>query len=607
MSTSDAGQRTGIRYTTGKARVIVRGDAVVVLPGEGTGADEADPAAGLWADLATPGAGVAEVLGTLTTSAVGGLKGVPPFAVVVLTGAGTGKPASAHVVARGDGLTVTIETGDESQTVSGAGVISWTERVVDGVTAVEVATGVSGFGSFAEGLPVESGVVLAGVVRHQVVEPAGPVVEWSGEPASSLIESAPPAGPVSSLIESAPSAGSVSPLVEPLVPTGSASRTAVEPLVSTGSASGTPVETGGSAAEVPVEPGSATVAAMGTVTMVPASEETFAPDGEIGGEAPSPAPEAEVAQEEAPDEDDYMHLWGATVAHGVEAAAVRPESEEEGEDEPAPASGAAPAVPPPPPAPPVPAPALPDTALPDTADPGPDGMISGAPISGVPGWPGATPAAAHRAAAVGGEAEAADDDHDGHTVMSSAIADLKAAASAPSAPKFSAPANPNAPRILAVTCENGHANPTARENCRECGSALSAEAELAARPSLGRMVVTSGAATAGAAGVRGGQVVELDRAVIVGRRPRTNNTSADQMPRLVTVSSPQQDISRSHTAISLEDWHVLVTDLATTNGTTLLRPGQPARRLHPNEKEHVSDGDVVDLGDGVTLTFEGIW
>src|SRR5690606_36985906 len=123
--------------------------------------------------LAAPGSGVAEVLGTLTSSAVGGLASVPPFAVVVLTRAGSGEPATAHVVARGDGLTVTIETASGAQTVSGAGVISWTERVVEGVTAVEIATGVPGFGSFADGLPVESGVVLAGVVRHQVVEPAG--------------------------------------------------------------------------------------------------------------------------------------------------------------------------------------------------------------------------------------------------------------------------------------------------------------------------------------------------------------------------------------------------------------------------------------------------
>lgn len=592
MSTSDAGQRTGIRYTTGKARVIVRGDAVVVLPGEGTAADGSDPAAGLWADLGAPGAGVAEVLGTLTTSAVGGLKGVPPFAVVVLTGAGTGEPASAHVVARGDGLTVTIETGDDSQTVSGAGVISWTERVVEGVTAVEVATGVSGFGSFADGLPVESGVVLAGVVRHQVVEPSSAAgsaslsaaaVSSPFEPTSSPVE------PASSLVERAPwSAEPVSPPAEPVL-------SPAEPVPSPAE----PVE-----APETVESGSETIAPMGTVTMVPASEETFTPVEDNGGETPTPVAEAEPAVDEGPDEDDYMHLWGATVAHGVEAAAVRPEAApEEGEDDAPAPSPAAPPPPPPSPAPPV---QTPDPALPGPGAGGADGMISGVPISGVPGWSGATPAAAHRAAAVGAEAED-DDDHDGHTVMSSAIADLKAAASSPSSPKFSVPANPNAPKILAVTCENGHANPTARENCRECGSALSAEAELAPRPSLGRMVVTSGAATGGATGVRGGQVVELDRPVIVGRRPRTNNTSADQMPRLVTVSSPQQDISRSHTAISLEDWHVLVTDLATTNGTTLLRPGQPPRRLHPNEKELVSDGDVVDLGDGVTLTFEGIW
>lgn len=578
MSTSDAAQRTGIRYTTGKARVIVRGDAVVVLPGEGSGADGFDPAGRLWADLGVPGAGVAEVLGALTSSAVGGLKGVPPFAVVVLTGTGTGEPASAHVVARGDGLTVTIETGDGAQTVSGAGVISWTERVVEGVTAVEVATGVSGFGSFAEGLPVESGVVLAGVVRHQVVEPAAPAPLV--EPASS------PAEPVGT------------PALSPAEPVETLAPSPAEPVE-------TPVPpappAGPAESPAPTADSGETSAPMGTVTMVPASEETITPAEDNGGETPEPVAEP---TDEGSDEDDYLHLWGATVAHGVEAAAVRPESTEEAEDEPAPAPGPShPAPPPPPSAPPAPGPAAPAPA-PTPAEP--EGLISGVPISGVPGWSGATPAAAHRAAAVGAEAEA-DDDHDGDTVMSSAIADLKAAASGPSAPRFSVPASPNAPKILAVTCENGHANPTARENCRECGSALSAQAELAPRPSLGRMVVTSGAATGGATGVRGGQVVELDRPVIVGRRPRTNNTSADQMPRLVTVSSPQQDISRSHAEISLEDWHVLVTDLATTNGTTLLRPGQPPRRLHPNEKELLSDGDVVDLGDGVTLTFEGIW
>jgi pSer/pThr/pTyr-binding forkhead associated (FHA) protein len=105
----------------------------------------------------------------------------------------------------------------------------------------------------------------------------------------------------------------------------------------------------------------------------------------------------------------------------------------------------------------------------------------------------------------------------------------------------------------------------------------------------------------------GGEVVELDRTVVVGRRPRAPRTAGADGARLVTVDSPSQDISRSHVEVRLEGWHVLVSDMATTNGTTLLRPGQPPQRLHPGEAVLVADGDLVDLGDGVTLTFEEIW
>jgi hypothetical protein len=51
---------------------------------------------------------------------------------------------------------------------------------------------------------------------------------------------------------------------------------------------------------------------------------------------------------------------------------------------------------------------------------------------------------------------------------------------------------------------------------------------------------------------------------------------------------------------------VLVTDLATTNGTVLLRGGQEPVRLHPSEPTMVVSGDVLDLGDGVTVTFEDL-
>lgn len=103
-----------------------------------------------------------------------------------------------------------------------------------------------------------------------------------------------------------------------------------------------------------------------------------------------------------------------------------------------------------------------------------------------------------------------------------------------------------------------------------------------------------------------GQVVELERPVIIGRRPRSPRASGPELPTLIAVDSPQGDISRSHVEIKAEGEHVLVTDLATTNGTVLRRGGQEPVRLHPNEPTMVVTGDTIDLGDGVTATFEDL-
>ncbi len=97
-----------------------------------------------------------------------------------------------------------------------------------------------------------------------------------------------------------------------------------------------------------------------------------------------------------------------------------------------------------------------------------------------------------------------------------------------------------------------------------------------------------------------GQVVELDRPVLIGRAPESSRFTFGETPRLVTVPSPQQDISRTHVEIKLEGDNVLVTDLRSTNGTVVVLPGSPPRRLHPGESMPVPHGTVVDLGDGVT-------
>lgn len=106
-----------------------------------------------------------------------------------------------------------------------------------------------------------------------------------------------------------------------------------------------------------------------------------------------------------------------------------------------------------------------------------------------------------------------------------------------------------------------------------------------------------------------GEVVDLDRTVIIGRRPRSSRTTGADMPRLVAVESPQNDISRNHIEVSTDGETVIVTDLHTTNGTVLHRTGPlgaatDPTRLHPGERTVVIAGDVVDLGDGVTVAFE---
>lgn len=114
------------------------------------------------------------------------------------------------------------------------------------------------------------------------------------------------------------------------------------------------------------------------------------------------------------------------------------------------------------------------------------------------------------------------------------------------------------------------------------------------RPARGRIVLSTG------------RVIELERPVVIGRRPKSTRTSGADLPTLVAVDSPDQDISRSHVEIRAEGEHVLATDLDTTNGTLLLRGGQDPVRLHPSEPTMVVTGDVLDLGDGVTVTFEDL-
>ena len=166
-------------------------------------------------------------------------------------------------------------------------------------------------------------------------------------------------------------------------------------------------------------------------------------------------------------------------------------------------------------------------------------------------------------------------------------------ASSPSvAPLPTSPAGvPGEVSLTGQLCPQGHANPPERDRCRTCGAVLTGPTRTVRRPPLGVALLSTG-----------GRIV-LDRSAVIGRRPRASRVSAHDVPQLVTVPSPQQDISRSHLELRLEGWHVLATDLGTTNGTTLHRPGYEPLRLRPREGVVLHDGDLLDLGDGVRVRF----
>ncbi|WP_424446572.1 FHA domain-containing protein [Microbacterium sp. CH-015] len=194
-------------------------------------------------------------------------------------------------------------------------------------------------------------------------------------------------------------------------------------------------------------------------------------------------------------------------------------------------------------------------------------------------------------------------DHDGETIAASGRPRglPPAPVFAPAAPPLAtpAPASASAPAPAAVALGDHDGETIAVADMRAMRAAEpdryeSTDSVPARHPARGRIRLSTG------------RVVELERPVIIGRRPKSTRTSGSDLPTLVAVDSPEQDISRSHVEIRAEGEHVLVTDLDTTNGTVLLRGGQEPVRLHPGEPTMVITGDVLDLGDGVTVAFEDL-
>jgi len=157
-----------------------------------------------------------------------------------------------------------------------------------------------------------------------------------------------------------------------------------------------------------------------------------------------------------------------------------------------------------------------------------------------------------------------------------------------------APPDRIVPVVPGLLCPSGHVNPPSGATCRRCGAPLPHDPVPVPRPVLGVLRLSFG------------DVITLDRGVLMGRNPRTDfaGTGNEERPHVVKLPSADGDISRTHLRVTLDGWHVLVTDLNSTNGTLVTLPGHDPQQLRPGEPMLIQPGTVVTLAEGIDFRYE---
>ncbi|TPW72249.1 FHA domain-containing protein [Schumannella sp. 10F1B-5-1] len=447
-----------------------------------------------------------------------GLAATPSFALIE-------HPATSgpvRVIVRGE-ITVAGSGAAGAVELSGTGVATWAERLVDGLADVIVSTSGEATGT---ALPLGHGAVWASGVA--VVDAAtSPIAAAAAhvELESSI------AGPGAPVAPSAPAGIGAPPVAAPtagFVAAAPVAAVAAADLAAEGAGAVGAVPIAEGDAEVEAEPleadaeaepaaedGAASdVASEQTIVDLPDELATILPPSDDEGAA-SDAAESGAADDEpgtiadgslagvpeAPAEaSEYDHLFEATIVRPIEDAAVRPP--EEGEEE----AAAAPVL------------------------------------------PGAAPAPVAPSASTAPED---DGDHDGMTVLSGDLAGF-----------------------------GDRQRP--------------AEHEIAAAPAGPEFWLV----------LPGGAREQLTHETLVGRAP-AGKVTGGELPRLVTLAG-DPDISRTHVRFLLEGDTVVVTDLNSRNGTSVVLPGKPPQLLRGGEPVAVIAGTVVDLGGGSAITVEQV-
>ena len=102
-----------------------------------------------------------------------------------------------------------------------------------------------------------------------------------------------------------------------------------------------------------------------------------------------------------------------------------------------------------------------------------------------------------------------------------------------------------------------------------------------------------------------GTLVPLDQPVYLGRKPSVPRIHPGGVPLLVTLDSPQREVSSTHLELSMVGATIVASDARSTNGSVLRIPGAAPRTLIGGESAVVTPGTVIELGDGNLIELLG--
>ncbi|QQM67715.1 FHA domain-containing protein [Actinomyces weissii] len=494
----------------------------------------------LWAELER-GVDVAEVLRVLVLAYDGSLLNLPDFLLV------TAQEEGLRAVARGR---FRLLDAAGAVLLHAPDPVAWEEVRVPAGT--EVVMELEGGEPVGPGWLLQSGVVPASSLRLQGFSAAGAQPRISGQVEQPLPASSVPAEPV----PVAPGTGLPGPAVLEVPEPAAGKPCQVFPAPQDPSEPG--VET--QPYEEPVYPDEPAVAGS------PASAATLGMDHlDLVGEA-----ESAPAEHPLEEPSVYAHHYGDhTMAVSLAEAAIAKPAEEPGLVTSVPKAGQPTTVDP---ADPVGSPsgavadALPVTYSPEDPRPEPVSI----PPEVVPGWM-----------------------HDGHTVQVPVRRGARRGAHAASPAEAAQPAGPDREgTVLAVMCPAQHPNAVTALACRVCGAPVGGPSVHVPRPVLGRLRTSSQ------------EEVVLHSDVVIGRAPQAAPLPNGTMPQLLAVACPDKSVSKTHCAVRVEGWDLLVEDLGSTNGTFLLRRGEAPRRVTRGAPEPLQAGDVLNLADSVTIAVE---